>query len=79
MGWSLKQLPDGTFDWSVYSSAYGCIVGDAQSLAEAKVRLIIAEADLYEQPFPRLVVDTMLADVERFAAEYPDPPHEVAS
>lgn len=73
MAWNIEQRPDGKWDYSCLNTAYGSAGGTADTLPEAKVRLAIAEADLFERPFPKAVQEVMLADPERFAADYPDP------
>ena len=73
MAWSIERQEDGTYRYSAASSAWGAVVGDAATLAEAKVRLAIGEAALYEAPYPPAVREAMLADPERFAADWPDP------
>lgn len=62
------------YEWYVFFSAYGSAGGDTKTLAEAKVKIAIAQADLLEQPFPKEVERVMLEDPERFAKEYPDEP-----
>lgn len=77
MGYSItKKTRKGEkiYEWSVFFSAYGAAGGDAKTLAEAKVRMAIAQADILEQPFPKEVERVMLEDPERFAKEYPDEP-----
>jgi hypothetical protein len=73
MGYGIERNEDGTFDWWCASSAYGAAAGTAQTLAEAKVELAIAEADMFEHPYPPAVCAVMRSDYERFATDWPDP------
>ena len=60
------------YEWGFFNSAYGSAGGVESTLALAKVKLAIAQADVLEQPFPQSVVRAMLADPETFAKDYPD-------
>lgn len=70
--WEIKQTDKG-WEWVYFNSAYGAAGGVAKTLAEAKVKLAIAQADVLESPFPRAVQEVMLSDPEKFAKDYPDP------
>lgn len=70
-------LRDGKYHWYVMQSAYGAAGGAADTLAEAKVEMAIAEAALFETPYPPQVVEVMRSDYEKFAADWADPEVEV--
>ncbi len=74
MGFEVKMTDDGRYDWTVWQSAYGLACGVEDTLAAAKVEMLIAEHDIMESPFPPAVVAVMRSDYERFAADYDDPP-----
>lgn len=69
MGFEVKATPEGRFEWTVWSSAYGLVMGEADTLDEARVEMLIAESDLYEHPYPEAVREVMRSDFPRFAAE----------
>lgn len=73
MAWELKPMADGKWEYFFFNSAYGAAGGIADTLAEAKVRLAIVQADVMENPYPPAVVEVMLADPERFAGDFPSP------
>lgn len=74
MGFEVRQLRDGTYEWTVFASAFGLIMGTGETLDEVKVEMAIAEAELYENPYPPTVIEVMRSDYRRFAVDYMDPP-----
>jgi hypothetical protein len=73
MSWRIEQTADGSWDWSCVQSAFGAAVGNAPTLAQAKVELAIAEAAITDHAYPPEVEQAMLADPERFAASMQNP------
>lgn len=66
MAWSITPAEDGTYDWSCFQSAYGSASGNAPTLPAAKVELAIAEAELFEAPYPDAMKAAMRDDPGRF-------------
>ena len=75
MGFDISQREDGKWVWRCYNSAYGAAGGVADTLAQAKIELAIAEAEMLEHPFPATVKKAMRADPEMFAKDWTDPPY----
>ena len=70
--YSLKETKDGHWEWECFQSSYGLTSGEENTLAQAKIELAIAEAELFERPYPPAVVKAMRASPELFAADFPD-------
>lgn len=75
MAFSIEEQEDGTWRWSCSHSSYGAAIGREDTLAEAKIELAIAEAEILENPFPPSVVRVMRAEPEIFAKDWEDPPY----
>ena len=73
MAYGIEIDSKGVYHWYAVQSAYGSITGTAETLAAAKVELVIGEADLLEMPYSPTMREVMRADYERFAADWPDP------
>ena len=72
MGYSCKKNGKH-WEWEVYNSAYGLIMGRAKTLEEAAVEMAIAESDLFEAPYPKTIVDEMRKDYKKYAKDFPNP------
>lgn len=70
--WEIKHTEEG-WEWACVQSAYGARMGTSPTKAGAKIELAIAEAELFEAPYPPEVAKAMREDPERFAADFPDP------
>ena len=69
MGWNLERQWWGGYEWFVYNSAYGAAGGKARTKAEAHVEMAIAEADIFEAPYPPKLVARWRSDYAAAADE----------
>lgn len=67
MGYSLEFNNESSkWEWDVYAPGFGLVMGTAESLDEAKVRIMIAEFNLYEVPIPQETIEQMLANPSEY-------------
>lgn len=70
--YKLEETKEGHWKWECANSAYGWAGGEEDTLAQAKIELAIAEAEMFEHPYPPAIVKAMRADPGKFAADFPD-------
>lgn len=76
MAWTLERLTVFDWEWSVANSAYGASGGVAGSRNAAIIEMVIAEAELFEEPYTAGTKQKMRADPDAWVQRHK---HEVMS
>lgn len=65
MAWELREHEGGSWSWEVFQSAYGFCQGHEGTLAAAATAMVVAEAELLDEPMPATIRDWFLNHADR--------------